>query len=109
MEGDRRITLREPGATTENSYGETVAGPFIEHFRWASRRDRGISEGVGVEAATVVGEWDTVFRVRQVGIEHITQGWGLVDDRGIAWDIDRIREVPVPRRRWWNLYCIART
>ena len=107
MEGDRVITLMEPGPPVINEYGERVAGATIDRRRWVLRRDRGGRDEVDTD--TVIGEWSTVFRVRMAGVEHMTQAWTVLDERGVTWDIERIAEVDPPRKRWWLLYCVARS
>ena len=85
MEGDRKITLLEPGAATQDSYGQVIAGDPVEHIAWAIRRDRGGSEGL--QADTRVGEWNTRFDVRMPGLEDIGHTWSLIDERGREYDI----------------------
>ena len=106
MEGDRKITLLEPAELAPNEYGEVLPGEPIEHVAWAVRRDRG--GGESLTADTTVGAWETSFRARRSGLEHISQTWALKDDGGAVWDIERISEVPAPPRRWWMIYCVKR-
>lgn len=107
MEGDRRVVLLEPGPTTPDDYGQVIAGEPVRHVVWAIRRDRGGSEGL--QADTQVGEWQTEFRVRREGIEHVSHKWSIEDEQGRAWDIESVAEIPTPRHRWLRLYCVARS
>ena len=107
MEGDRRITLREPTPQTTNEIGEWVDGDPIDHAAWATRADRGGREGIAAE--TLVGEWAASFRVRRDGVERVNQSWTVTDDAGVEWDIERVSEIPLPPRRWLLLFCVARS
>ena len=106
MEGTRRLTLLEPGAPTRDTYGQVIPGSPIRHTAWATRSDRGGSEGL--QADTQVGQWETVFRIRQIGA-NVSHKWSVEDERGVIWDIERVGQVPFPRDRWVLLFCVART
>ncbi|WP_425154854.1 phage head completion protein [Candidatus Palauibacter sp.] len=107
MEGDRRLVLLEPGQPTEDEYGEVIPGLAIQHVVWALRMDRGGREGL--VADTMVGVWQTRFRVRRDGIAAADHTWTVVDEEGREWDIEAVAEVPMPPRRWLNLYCARST
>ena len=108
MEGDRRITLLEPAEPTRDKYGDVIdEGVPVRHVVWATRRDRG--SGEDENANTLVGEWQTVFRVRREGIENVGHKWLAEDERGTKWNIERVSEVPTPPRRWLLLYCVAKS
>ena len=93
MEGDRRVTLREPGEPTVSHLGI-----------WAYRNDRG--GGETVQAETQVGNWTIRWRVRQVGLADLDHTWDLVDERGQVHDIESLRDI---KRMWWDLFTVART
>ena len=92
MEGNRRITLIEPGE------------PPVSHRAWAARNDRG--GGETVQAETQVGNWTIRWRVRQEGLADLDHTWNLVDERSQRHDIESLRDVS---RRFWLLYTVART
>ena len=93
MEGDRLVTLREPGE------------PPVSHENiWALRSDRGGGEVVSAE--TQVGIWSIRWRVRQAGLSDLDHTWDLVDDFGQVHDIESLRDI---KRMWWDLYTVART
>ena len=102
---DREITLLEPGPLTRDEYGQEIPGASIEHLAWATRRDRGGSEGL--TADTQIGNWQTRFRVRVDGLA-ITNDWDVRDEAGRLWDIESVNEVPSPRRRFLLLNCTSR-
>ena len=107
MEGSIRLVLLEPGPETRDQYGQVFPGVPIQHIAWATRSDRGGSEGL--QADTQVGQWETVFRVRQIGLATVSHKWSVEDERGVIWDIERVSQVPQPRDRWFLLYCVARS
>ena len=92
MEGNRKIELHEPGDP-----------PVIHDNIWATRQDRGGSEGV--QAETQVGNWTIRWRVRQVGLADLDHTWNLLDERGQLHDIEALRDLD---RRFWILFTIAR-
>ena len=92
MEGDRRVTLIEPGE------------PPIRHEAWATRNDRGGSESV--QAETQVGSWTIRWRVRQVGLENLDHTWSLVDAyTNQPHDIEALRDID---RRFWEIFTIRK-
>ena len=104
---DRRITLLEPGPERPRGPGEqTRRGAPLKHKRWAARLERG--GGERLQAATVVGEWQSRFTVRWsralVDIDHT---WSLTDDRGRDYAIESV--VEIGRHVGWWLYAVART
>ena len=92
MEGNRKITLIEPG------------DPPVSHSAWAQRVDRG--GGEAVQAETQVGNWTIRWRVRQPGLSDLDHTWDLIDERGQTHDIESLRDL---NRRFWLLYTVART
>ena len=97
MEGDRLIRLLEPGNDVQDEYGQMVQGPPISHERYAIRKDRRGLEGV--KADTQVGEWDTRFEIRYIGLEALTQKWEIIDEYSREYDIESVREAPIGRRQ----------
>ena len=93
MEGDRRVTLIQPGDP-----------PIIHSGIWAVRNDRG--GGETVQAETQVGNWSIRWRVRQIGLENLDHTWDLLDERSQVHDIESLRDVS---RRFWILFTVART
>ena len=108
MEGDRKITLLEPGPEIVDPLsGQRKPGPAIPRVAWAIRRDRGGSEGL--QADTRIGEWQTRFEVRMDGLSNLGHTWSLTDERGREYDIEAVSEVPTGRNRWWWIYAVARS
>ena len=91
MEGNRKITLIEPG------------DPPVSHSAWAQRVDRG--GGEAVQAETQVGNWTIRWRVRQIGLENLDHTWDLDDEFSQRHDIESLRDLD---RRFWLLYTTAR-
>ena len=106
MEGDRRVVLMEPAAG-KNVGGQLRQGAPVEHVVWALRRDRG--GGEGVQADTRVGEWQTRFEVRALGLAALDHTWWLIDERGRKYDIEAVAEAPAGRGRRLYLYAVARS
>ncbi len=106
MEGDRKITLLESGPETQDQYGQVTHGEPVRHTGWAIRRDRGGSEGL--QADTEVGNWNSRFQVRMLGLETLDHTWTLIDERGREFDIEAISQAPLGRNRWWWIYATAR-
>ena len=92
MEGDRLVTLIEPG------------DPPVSHSAWAVRTDRGGNEVVAAE--TQVGNWAIRWRVRQIGLEDLDHTWQLLDEFQQEHDVESLRDI---KRKWWDLYTVSRT
>ena len=92
MEGDRPVTLIEPG------------DPDVRHSAWAQRVDRG--GGETVQAETQVGSWTIRWRIRQVGLANLDHTWQLLDENSQEHDVEALRDI---KKMWWDLYTIART
>ncbi len=111
MEGDRKITLREPGPVTHNNYGEEIPGTPVSHTVYAIRRDRGGSEGL--QADTQVGNWNTRFEIRRESrISAMIQNWKnwqIEDEYEREYDIEAVSETPIGRNRWFWIYAVARS
>ena len=112
MEGNRRITLFKPAEVEgdpEGPYGDRPAADPTEYIRFVERHDRTGRESLTQGA--VIGEWNTRFRVRTLGLQDITSKWWIVDEDGREYDIESISEDAPgdPRRRRWWLNCVART
>lgn len=133
MEGNRELILYQPGPFLLDTDGEEYRAAPFRHTAWAERKDRGGEEDL--VADTQIGEWDAIFRIRWLPSLHeittdwwifeampysnptllaqgtpiLAQGVSIASDReGRIWDVEYINEVARPRRRWLNLYCVAR-
>ena len=107
MEGDRRLVLREPPATTKDEFGQPVpAGEGNAHVVYATRRD--FTGGKGEEDDVFIREGRTRFRVRQAGISSLSADWTLEDEKGRLYDIEDVSEDPVRRGRWWIITATVR-
>lgn len=112
--GDRRITLHEPHRLcAPDPSGHRRRLPPTEHRVWATRRDRTTGDSETLIDHTEIGRWQTIFRVRQPcggggGLEDLDTTWWVTDERGVDMDIERVGEPPGTRRRWWDIYAVAR-
>lgn len=105
MEGNVLITLLEPGQERGIGDGRVVTEDTSYEI-WALREDRSGRETV--EEGVEVGNWESRFQVRRDGLEGLTEKWGLVDDRGIVFDIERVSEAPIGFKRWWHIFAVRR-
>ena len=104
MEGNKEIILNEPGPVTKDDLQQNIQGLPREHRRWALRLDRGGSERV--IADTSVGNWNTRFEVRKIGIEDLNHTWWIIDEFSREYDIESI----VDRfSQWWWIFAVNRT
>ena len=87
MEGRVRIVLIEPGAESQDSFGEVSSVP-VEHRIGALRTDGG--GGIGGAA----DDWEREYEVRSVGLSPDTR-WLLqdIDDGGRFFTVDRRHRV----------------
>lgn len=107
--GDRRITLHEPRRAREtDATGFRQRLASRSHCVWASRRDRTTGDSEIIMDDTEIGRWQSIFRIRQVCLEDLDPTWWLTDERDIPMDIVRVGEPPGTRRRWWDIYAVAR-
>jgi len=134
VEGDRKLTLFEPGPIVTDDEGAEVRGDPVEHEVWAKKRDRGGRETLSDE--TEQSEHITVFRIRWLpSLAFIASNWWIheeivfaepvpilidgqplmIDGEAVVqsdyrrvWDIEDVEEVPAPRKRWLDIRCEAR-
>ncbi len=106
MEGDRLITLVEPGQTETDRYGAEYKIDGVEHQIWARRFDRGGFGGRKHEVGIEYEQWTVRFEVRFAGLQDLNVKWKLIDERGVRHDIEGVAEVG--KNRQWLIYAIAR-
>ena len=107
-EGDRKLVFISPPVGQQDAYGQPTAGVSKEYVVYARRQDRTGREGV--EAETEVGEWQTVFIIRQDPRFDLTidwSGWQIRDELGRTCGIESVMEPPYGRRRYWSIVCKA--
>lgn len=112
MEGNRRIVLQEPQPTGEmDPGGQRLDGPPIPHVVWATRKDSPSPTEGDIGYNVQGGEWKTEFRIRaEAAPKGLTEGWDMLDDRGIHYDIENVQEVNSgPRARRLALICKRRS
>ena len=96
MEGRTRIVLIEPGAESQDTFGDVSSTP-VQHSRSALRTDRGGRRGEVLD--TSVGEYEREYELRDVGLA-VTNAWLLqdIDDGGRTFAIESVVR-PASRQR----------
>ena len=103
---DRTVTIRCPVEAGGDALSEAIPGAPTEITRLARRLDRGGREREVTDVQ--VGEHTVTFRMRIPGLEAVTTKCEIVDERGVAWDIESINEQTSPPRRFFLFNCTAR-